>query len=127
MRTYIAVQTKSFTEGQVLADIIKDNKYQVYQEEGFFIGEFGNKIYFAPEEFNQLFRMQEYENSKTYRNKYLRERVKSINLKLFPSDQDIIDHLEKIKLTEHTKKKAGQCEYIRRLIREDMQRQKQNQ
>ncbi len=47
--------------------------------------------------------------------KYTKKSVKQLNISLFPSDQDIIDHLETIP------KKA---EYIRRLIREDIGRSK---
>ncbi len=47
--------------------------------------------------------------------KYTKKSVKQLNIALYPTDQDIIDHLEKIP------KKA---EYIRRLIREDIERSK---
>lgn len=47
--------------------------------------------------------------------KYAKKSVKQLNIALYPADQDIIDHLEGIP------KKA---EYIRRLIREDIERGK---
>ena len=124
MRTYVAKETKSFTDGQTLADIIKGNKYKVYKEDGYFIGEFGTQIELQENEFDLYFKNQDYDNSKEYKKNYFKQNVRCINFRLFPSDQDILEHLESIKATERTAKKNGINEYIRRLIREDMARQK---
>jgi hypothetical protein len=121
-KQYIATQTISFTDGQVLADIIKGNEYTADFEEEYFIGQFGNMIYLPQSEFFEYFEKPKGENARNYRNEYFRNKVKCITLKLFQSDQDIIDHLAKMKTSEKSAKKNGVCEYIRRLIREDMQR-----
>lgn len=54
--------------------------------------------------------------NKKYNAKY-KERVKQIRFDCFPTDQDIIDHIE-------AKKAAGEptATYLKRLIREDMQK-----
>ncbi len=51
---------------------------------------------------------------KKYQKKY-KERVKTIRFDCFPTDSDIIDHIE-------AKKAAGEptATYLKRLIREDM-------
>lgn len=116
----IALKTRSFTEGQAIADIIKGNEYIIDYDNEYFVGQFGNTIYLPQAQFSIYFKQVQNENSKAYRNRYFKERVKSINLRFFPSDQDIIDHLEGLKATTKSSQKNGVCEYIRRLIREDI-------
>lgn len=46
-----------------------------------------------------------------------REKVEKVQFELFPADEDIKTRLEEKKLTE------GKASYIRRLIREDIERE----
>ncbi len=47
-----------------------------------------------------------------------RKKVEKVQFELFPADNDIIQRLEEVKATE------GKAAYIRRLIREDIERSK---
>ena len=121
MKKYKAIQTKSFKGG--LADIIEGNTYQVDKDQEYFINEFNETIYLPKEKFSEYFSIPKNAKQK-YNNKYAKNNVKVVYLRLFPSDIDIIEHLENIKTNEKSPSKNGQSEYIRKLIREDMQRQK---
>ena len=55
-KQYIATQTKSFTAGQKLADIIKGRKYTADRDGEWFIDEFDEKRYLAQCEFGLYFR-----------------------------------------------------------------------
>lgn len=62
-----------------------------------------------------------YESQKRARKKYnakYKERIKTIRFELFPTDTDIREHLE-------AKKAAGEAvaTYLKKLIREDMQKE----
>lgn len=120
MRTYIAKETKSFTQGQVLADIIQGNKYQCDKKQGYFIGEFGNEISLSQEEFELYFKWDIKESHLKATTKYFKNNVKVVYLRLFPEDKDIIEYLENIKASTKSPNRAGTSDYIRKLIREDM-------
>lgn len=49
-----------------------------------------------------------------------RKKVEKVQFELFPSDEDIKQRLEKAKIEE------GKAAYIRRLIREDIAREKES-
>lgn len=125
MKTYIAKETKSFTEGQNVADIIKGNKYQADKDQEFFVGEFGNTIYLPQADFDIYFKRDERASHRKATAKYSKK-LKVVYLRLFPNaDQDIIEFLSTIKETNRTSVgRAGQSDYIRRLIREDMAKNK---
>lgn len=128
MKNYIAKETKSFTDGQAVADIITGNRYQADKEQEYFIGEFGNTIYLSQGEFDTYFKSDTRASHRKATIKYCKENVKVVYLRLYPSDKDIIEFLDTIK--EPTRKdnsRAGANDYIRKLIREDMQRQKGSQ
>lgn len=125
LKKYIAKETKSFTVGQSVADIVKGNKYEGDRKLEYFIGEFGNTIYLPMEQFETYFNIDKRVSLKKAVAKYYKNNVKVVYLRLFPEDKDIIDHLANIK--EPTRLKAGrngQSEYIRKLIREDMEKQR---
>ena len=119
-----ATQTKSFTQGQELADIIQGNTYIVNVESEYFVGEFKNTIYLPKEKMSEYFaepQKKKYkyaysEAQKRADQKYRKSKTTGFYMTFFPKDQDIIDHLATIS--------EGKAEYIRRLIREDMQKQK---
>ena len=119
-KKYKAIQTKSFKGG--LADIIEGNTYQADKEQEYFINEFNETIYLPKEKFSEYFSIPKNAKQQQYNNKYAKNNVKVVYLRLFPSDIDIIEHLENIKSNEKSPTKNGQSEYIRRLIREDMKR-----
>ena len=125
-KKYQALQTKSFTEGQALADIIKGHCYQADKEGEFFISEFGETVYLPSELFDLYFhevKIKSYQ--RRAKNKYQKAKTVPFYLTFFPSkDQDIIDKLEEEKenALEKTGKRGGKGEYIRRLIREDIAR-----
>jgi GTP-sensing pleiotropic transcriptional regulator CodY len=118
----IATQTKSFTQGQALADIIQGNTYIVNIESEYFVGEFKNTIYLPKEKMQEYFTEQQKkkykykEAQKRADQKYRKNKTTGFYMTFFPKDQDIIDHLATIS--------EGKAEYIRRLIREDIERQK---
>ena len=122
MKKYKAIQTKSFKGG--LSDIIEGNTYQADKEQEYFINEFNETIYLPKEKFSEYFSIPKNAKQQQYNNKYTKNNVKVVYLRLFPSDRDIIEHLENIKSNEKSPSKNGQSEYIRRLIREDIKRQK---
>jgi hypothetical protein len=125
MKTYIEKQTKSFTEFQALADIIEGNKYQGDRKKGYIVGEFDNIINIPKEDFDNYFKSDITTSHRKATLKYCKNNVKVIYLRLYPEDKDIIQFLENIK--EPTRKdnsRAGASEYIRKLIREDMKKQK---
>ena len=131
-KQYIATQTKSFTDGQALADIIKGRKYTADRENEWFIDEFEEKRYLPQAEFDEYFseirqkaykvkvKMRYATSGKTY----------PLYMVLFPSkDQDIIDRLEEMKETTESKQatkggRNGKSDYIRKLIREDIAKNK---
>ena len=45
---------------------------------------------------------------------YRKKNVKQVSVRFYPSEQDIFDHMEK---------QGGRAAYIKRLIREDMEKQ----
>lgn len=129
-KQYIAQQTKSFTDGQVLADIIKGRKYTADRENEWFIDEFEEKRYLPQSEFDEYFSEI---RQKAYKVKAkIRYATSGKNyplyMVLFPSkDQDIIDRLEEMKETAEEKRQSkggrnGKSDYIRKLIREDIAR-----
>lgn len=129
---YIAMQTKSFTEGQKLADIIKGRKYTADRDGEWFIDEFEEKRYLPQAEFDEYFKAIKI---KSYQVKAKTKYATSgknypLYMVLFPSkDQDIIDRLEEMKETAAQKRatkggRNGKSDYIRRLIREDIARNK---
>lgn len=131
-KKYEALQTKSFTDGQALADIIKGHKYLADKDQEYFIGEFGEKVYIRQDEFDTYLRPIKI---KAYQLKAKNNYAKSgkntiVYLTLFPDkDQDIIDRLEEVKETAESKflskgGRGGKNEYIRQLIREDIARNK---
>ena len=131
-KQYIAQQTKSFTDGQVLADIIKGRKYTADRDGEWFIDEFEEKRYLPQSEFDEYFAEI---RQKAYKVKAKMRYATSgknypLYMVLFPSkDQDIIDRLEEMKETAEQKRatkggRNGKSDYIRRLIREDIARNK---
>lgn len=128
MKTYIAQKTISLTEGQAIADIIKGEKYEGDKENEYVIGQFGNTIYITQEQFDTLFKADERKSHRKATTKYFKDNIKVVYLRLFPTDNDIIDHLAKIKEPTRTNpNRNGQSEYIRKLIRADIERQKNQQ
>ena len=131
-KQYIATQTKSFTDGQALADIIKGRKYTADRENEWFIDEFEEKRYLPQADFDNYFKVIKI---KSYQVKAKTKYATSgknypFYMVLFPSkDQDIIDRLEEMKETAEQKRESkggrnGKSDYIRRLIREDIEKQK---
>ena len=131
-KQYIATQTKSFTAGQKLADIIKGRKYTADRDGEWFIDEFEEKRYLPQDEFDEYFmavKIKSYQvRAKT---KYAKSGKNArLYMTFFPSkDQDIIDRLEEMKETAESKRatkggRNGKSDYIRRLIREDIARNK---
>lgn len=120
MKKYKAIQTKSFKGG--LADIIEGNTYQADKEQEYFINEFNETIYLPKEQFSEYFSIPKNAKQQQYNNKYTKNNVKVVYLRLFPSDIDIIEHLENIKTKDKGLARNGQSEYVRKLIREDMKR-----
>ena len=129
-KQYIAQKTKSFTDGQVLADIIKGRKYTADRDGEWFIDEFDEKRYLPKAEFDEYFAEI---RQKAYKVKAKMRYATSgknypLYMVLFPSkDQDIIDRLEEMKETAEQKRESkggrnGKSDYIRRLIREDIAR-----
>lgn len=123
-KEFIALTTKSFTEEQALADIIEGKKYIGDKDNEYFISEYGDTIYLAKEDFEIYFKSFERKSHRKAIQKYFKNNVKVVYLRLFPEDKDIIQHLETIKVEEKGRARNGQSEYIRKLIREDMQKQK---
>ena len=132
-KQYIAQQTKSFTAGQTLADIIKGRKYTADRENEWFIDEFEEKRYLSQAEFDEYFseiRQKAYK-VKTKMRYATSGKNYPLYIVLFPSkDQDIIDRLEEMKETAESKHatkggRNGKSDYIRRLIREDIARNKE--
>lgn len=127
MKIYTALETKSFTEGQEIADIIEGEKYQGDKENEYFVGRFDNTIYLPLDEWEKYFKTDERASHRKATNKYFKNNTKSLYIRLFPSDKDIIDHLATIKEpTRKNSNKNGQSEYIRQLIRADIQRKNKN-
>ena len=131
-KQYIATQTKSFTDGQKLADIIKGRKYTADRDGEWFIDEFEEKRYLPQAEFDEYFAEI---RQKAYKVKAKMRYATSgknypLYMVLFPNkDQDIIDRLEEMKETAEEKRatkggRNGKSDYIRRLIREDIARNK---
>ena len=131
-KKYEALLTKSFTAGQALADIIKGRKYLADKENEYFIDEFEEKRYLPQSEFDEYFRLVK---QKSYQARAKNNYAKSgkIFSMLFTfnaeKDRDIIQRLEAMKETEEHKRatkggRGGRTEYIRRLIREDIARNK---
>lgn len=129
-KQYIATQTKSFTAGQKLADIIKGRKYTADRDGEWFIDEFEEKRYLPQSEFDEYFAEI---RQKAYKVKAKVRYATSgknypLYMVLFPNkDQDIIDRLEEMKETAEEKRatkggRNGKSDYIRRLIREDIAR-----
>jgi hypothetical protein len=129
-KQYIATQTKSFTAGQKLADIIKGRKYTADRDGEWFIDEFEEKRYLPQAEFDEYFAEI---RQKAYKVKAKMRYANSgknypLYIVLFPSkDQDIIDRLEEMKETAEQKRESkggrnGKSDYIRKLIREDIAR-----
>ena len=104
---YIATRTKSFTDGQALADIIKGRKYTADRENEWFIDEFEEKRYLPQAEFDEYFAEIK---QKAYKVKAKTRYATSgknypLYMVLFPSkDQDIIDRLEEMKETAEEKR-----------------------
>ena len=127
---YIATQTKSFTDGQALADIIKGRKYTADRENEWFIDEFEEKRYLPQADFDEYFRPIKIKSYQVRAKTRYATSGKNypLYMVLFPSkDQDIIDRLEEMKETAEQKRESkggrnGKSEYIRRLIREDIAR-----
>lgn len=122
MKKYTALQTMAFKGG--LADIIKGKTYQGDKDQEYFINEFNETIYLSKEDFGTYFKVFERGSHRKATQKYFKNNVKVVYLRLFPEDKDIIEHLETIKVEEKGRARNGQSEYIRKLIREDMKRQK---
>ena len=131
-KQYIATQTKSFTDGQALADIIKGRKYTADRENEWFIDEFEEKRYLPQAEFDEYFaeiRQKSYK-VKTKMRYAASGKNYPLYIVLFPNkDQDIIDRLEEMKETAESKHatkggRNGKSDYIRNLIREDIARNK---
>ena len=131
-KQYIAMQTKSFTAGQKLADIIKGRKYTADRENEWFIDEFEEKRYLPQAEFDEYFRSVKIKSYQVRAKMRYATSGKNypLYMVLFPSkDQDIIDRLEEMKETAEQKRatkggRNGKSDYIRRLIREDIARNK---
>ena len=131
---YKALLTKTFADGQALADMVQGRTYLADRENEYFIGEFGDAIYLPKEKFDEHFKIVK---QKSYQRKAKRDyikqsthdgRNKTFLVTLFgDKDRDIIEHLESMKETDEEKKaskggRGGRTEYIRRLIREDIER-----
>ena len=135
-KQYIATQTKSFTDGQVLADMVKGRTYTANKEEEYFIGEFGDTIYVPKEKFDEHFRIVKQKSYQRKAKKDYQKRAvqngknKMLVMTLFgDKDRDIIEHLDKLTETDEQKRaskggRGGKTEYIRNLIREDIARNK---
>jgi phosphoglycolate phosphatase-like HAD superfamily hydrolase len=126
---YTALITKIFTDGQAMADMVKGRQYEADKDEEYFIGEFGDAIYIPKEKFDEFFKVVKIKSyqqraKKNYVNKQFR-----ILLTFFPEDKDLLEWLDSKKETAEEKRaskggRGGRTEYIRQLIREDMQRNK---
>ena len=131
-KKYKAIVTKSFYEGQTLADIVQGRTYLADKEAEYFIGEFGEAIYLSKDNFDEHFKpiKQKSYQAKAKRNYQKRAAEQGKQKILFitlyaDKDADIIEKLEQMKETEAEKKESkgsrgGKTEYIRRLIREDI-------
>lgn len=131
-KKYTALITKTFADGQALADIIKGKTYMADFENEYFVGEFGDAIYLPKDKFDEHFKLikqKSYQNNakKAYQKRATQNgKRKVLVLTLFADkDIDIIQHLEGIKQSDVEKKetkggRGGKNEYIRRLIREDI-------
>ena len=98
-KKYTALITKTFTDGQALADMVKGRQYQADKDEEYFIGEFGDAIYVPKEKFDEYFkavkiRSYQQKAKRTYANKQFR-----ILLTFFPEDSDIVEWLDTKKET----------------------------
>lgn len=127
---YEALITKSFTDGQAIADIIKGNFYDADKEQEYFINEYQETIYLPIEKFDEYFRKVKIKSyQQKAKKKYRKENSVAFYMVFNPkTDQDIIDKLESVKDTLENKiatkgSRAGKSEYIRRLIREDIKRE----
>lgn len=126
---FIALQTKTFEKGQALADIIKGHKYIGDRDGEWFIDEFGEKRYLAQCEFGLYFREVKGKKKSTKMN----DGNTPFYMMFFAEkDQDIIDWLETKTTTLEEKiatkgSRGGKADYIRKLIREDIARNKQGQ
>lgn len=129
-KKYEALLTKSFTDGQALADIIKGRKYTADRENEWFIDEFEEKRYLPQAEFDEHFRavkQKSYQLKAKNRYKTSGKTVAFYMTLHKTKDQDIIDRLEEMKETAESKHatkggRNGKSDYIRRLIREDIAR-----
>ncbi len=128
-KKYQALVTKSFTDGQALADIIKGQCYQADKDQEYFVSELNETIYLPKEQFDEHFRLVKIKSyQRKAKNKYVRSKTVAFYMTLFPNgDQDIIDRLEQVKETALTKdgNRGGKAEYVRRLIREDIAKNKE--
>ena len=131
-KQYIAQQTKSFTQGQKLADIIKGRKYTADRDNEWFIDEFEEKRYLSQSEFDNYFaeiRQKAYKVKAKIRYATSGKNYPLYMVLFLSKDQDIIDRLEEMKETSEEKRatkggRNGKSDYIRRLIREDIARNK---
>ena len=127
-KKYEALLTKSFTDGQALADIIKGRKYTADRDGEWFIDEFGDKRYLPQAEFDEHFRavkLKSYQLKAKNRYKTSGKTVAFYMTLHKTKDQDIIARLEEMKETAESKQatkggRNGKSDYIRRLIREDI-------
>lgn len=122
-RKYIAKKTMNFSGQSSLYDIIEGNFYMGDKEKEYIISEFGEIVFVPKKTFTSCLNVVKSEAQKKYQKNY-RERRTMIYITLFPKDRDIIDYLEKTFPRTKAKQRGGKSEYIRRLIRDDMERHK---
>lgn len=134
-KRYEALQTEVFTNGDVVAGIIKGHKYIANKEQEYFISDLNETIHLPKMVFDEYFReIKQKSYQLKAKNRYKTSgKTVAVYLTLHPTkDQDIIDRLEEMKETTESKHatkggRNGKSEYIRRLIREDIARQKEEQ
>ncbi len=133
-KRYEARQTEIIAYGEVVVGIVKGNIYMADKEKRYFISELNETIHVPQMVFDEYFREIKVKDYQLKSKKKYATSGKNVALYMvfFPEkDQDIIDRLEEMKETDESKRatkggRNGKSEYIRRLIREDIAKQKKN-
>lgn len=126
-KQYKAIITKSFTPNQAMPDIVKGRTYKADKDNEYFISEFADKVYLSQEKFDEHFKAIKITSSQKKAKRNYARKNKTLLLTFFPEDKDLLDWLDKKRETVEQKRESkgargGRTEYIRQLIRKDMQR-----